>query len=28
VAGCPSGAITHRHFTNQQINAELEGILV
>jgi len=28
VAGCPSGAIIHRHFTNEQINAELEGILL
>ena len=28
VAACPSAAITHRHFTNEQINAELEGILV
>ncbi|MCX6008345.1 MAG: CoB--CoM heterodisulfide reductase iron-sulfur subunit A family protein [Chloroflexi bacterium] len=28
VAGCPSGAIIHKHFTNEQINAEIEGILV
>ncbi|MHB8085430.1 MAG: 4Fe-4S binding protein, partial [Dehalococcoidia bacterium] len=27
VAACPSAAITHKHFTNDEINAELEGIL-
>lgn len=28
VATCPSGAITGRHFTNEQIMAEIEGVLV
>jgi len=28
VAACPSGAITGNHFTNEQIMAEIEGILV
>ncbi len=28
VAACPSGAITGRHFTDEQIMAEIEGILV
>jgi heterodisulfide reductase subunit A len=28
VAACPSGAITQRHFTTQQIMAEIEGVLV
>ncbi|OIP26198.1 MAG: hypothetical protein AUK00_05020 [Dehalococcoidia bacterium CG2_30_46_9] len=28
VAACPSGAITGRHFTTQQIMAEIEGVLV
>ena len=28
VAACPSGAITGKHFTNEQIMAEIEGILV
>jgi heterodisulfide reductase subunit A len=28
VAACPSGAITGRHFTSQQIMAEIEGVLV
>ena len=28
VAACPSNAITHKHFTNDEINAEIEGILV
>jgi heterodisulfide reductase subunit A len=28
VASCPSCAITQRHFTNQQIEAEIEGVLV
>ena len=27
-AACPSGAITSRHFTNQQIMAQLEGVMV
>ncbi|MBC7294570.1 MAG: 4Fe-4S dicluster domain-containing protein, partial [Thermoleophilia bacterium] len=27
VAACPSGAITARHFTDQQIFAEIEGVL-
>jgi len=28
VAACPSGAITGRHFTTEQIMAEIEGVLV
>ena len=28
VAACPSGAITGRHFTTQQVLAEIEGVLV
>jgi len=28
VAACPSGAITGRHFTTQQLLAEVEGVLV
>ncbi len=28
VAACPSGAITGRHFTTEQILAEIEGVLV
>jgi len=28
VAACPSGAITGRHFTSEQIMAEIEGVLV
>jgi len=28
VAACPSGAITGRHFTTEQIIAEIEGVLV
>jgi len=28
VAACPSGAITGRHFTTEEIIAEIEGILV
>jgi heterodisulfide reductase subunit A len=28
VAACPSSAITHKNFTDQQIMAEIEGILV
>ena len=28
VAACPSAAITQRHFTNEQIMAEIEGVLV
>jgi len=28
VAACPSGAITGRHFTTDQIMAEIEGVLV
>jgi heterodisulfide reductase subunit A len=28
VAACPSSAITGRHFTNEQIMAEIEGVLV
>ena len=28
VAACPSGAITGRHFTTQQLLAEIEGVLV
>jgi len=28
VAACPSGAITGRHFTSEQIIAEIEGVLV
>lgn len=28
VAACPSGAITGRHFTDEEIGAEIEGILV
>jgi heterodisulfide reductase subunit A2 len=27
VAACPSGAIRGRHFTDRQINAEIEGVL-
>jgi heterodisulfide reductase subunit A len=27
-AACPSGAITSRHFTTEQIMAQLEGVLV
>jgi heterodisulfide reductase subunit A2 len=27
VAACPSGAIKHNHFTNEQIMAEIEGLL-
>jgi heterodisulfide reductase subunit A len=27
-AACPSGAITSRHFTTQQIMAQLEGVMV
>jgi len=27
VAACPSGAITARHFTDRQINAQIEGVL-
>ena len=27
VAGCPSGAITARHFTDEQIFAQIEGVL-
>jgi heterodisulfide reductase subunit A len=27
VAACPSGAITARHFTDEQIYAQIEGIL-
>ena len=27
VAGCPAGAITGNHFTNQEIMAEIEGVL-
>jgi heterodisulfide reductase subunit A len=27
VAACPSQAITGAHFTNQQIMAEIEGVL-
>jgi heterodisulfide reductase subunit A len=27
VAACPSGAITGRHFTDEQIYAQIEGIL-
>jgi heterodisulfide reductase subunit A len=28
VATCPSGAITGKHFTTEQIMAEIEGVLV
>jgi heterodisulfide reductase subunit A len=28
VAACPSSAITQRHFTTEQIMAEVEGMLV
>ncbi len=28
VAACPSGAITGKHFTNKQLMAEIEGVLV
>ncbi|MFC1939827.1 FAD-dependent oxidoreductase [Chloroflexota bacterium] len=28
VAACPSGAIKHKHFTTEEIMAEIEGILV
>ena len=28
VAACPSGAITGRHFTTEEIMAEIEGVLV
>jgi heterodisulfide reductase subunit A len=28
VAACPSAAITHKHFTTEEIMAELEGVLV
>jgi len=28
VAACPSGAITGRHFTTEQIMAEIEGVLI
>ncbi len=28
VAACPSGAITGKHFTTEQIMAEIEGVLV
>jgi len=28
VAACPSGALTGKHFTSEQIMAEIEGILV
>ena len=28
VAACPSGAIAGRHFTTEQIMAEIEGVLV
>jgi heterodisulfide reductase subunit A len=28
VAACPSGAITGKHFTSEQIMAEIEGVLV
>ena len=28
VAACPSAAITQRHFTTEQIMAEIEGVLV
>ncbi|RLC60336.1 MAG: hypothetical protein DRH54_00755, partial [Chloroflexi bacterium] len=27
-AACPSGAITSRHFTTEEIMAEVEGVLV
>jgi len=27
VAACPSGAIKGRHFTDQQIFAQIEGVL-
>ena len=27
VAACPSGAITARHFTDEQIFAQIEGVL-
>jgi len=27
VAACPSGAIEGRHFTDDQINAQIEGVL-
>jgi len=27
VAACPAGAITGHHFTNEQIMAEIEGVL-
>jgi heterodisulfide reductase subunit A len=27
-AACPSGAITSRHFTTEQIMAQLEGVMV
>jgi heterodisulfide reductase subunit A len=28
VAACPSAAITHKHFTTEEIMAEIEGVLV
>jgi heterodisulfide reductase subunit A len=28
VAACPSGAITGKHFTTQQLMAEIDGILI
>jgi len=28
VSACPSGAITARHFTTEQIMAQIEGVLV
>jgi heterodisulfide reductase subunit A len=28
VAACPSAAITHKHFTSEEIMAEIEGVLV
>jgi len=28
VAACPSGAITGKHFTTEQIMAEIEGVLI
>jgi heterodisulfide reductase subunit A len=28
VAACPSGAITGKHFTTEEIIAEIEGVLV
>jgi len=28
VAACPSGAIANKHFTTEQIMAEIEGVLV